>query len=83
MRSRTRLVAGLAFAIAIGIAYPYLELAWKCRGGATNSEACTWGRAYFSLSRWVEPFIVAPIAFLLITLTARLVVRRGFDETRR
>jgi len=78
MRSRTRLVAGVAFAAAVGIAYPYFELAWKCRGGAVDSEACTWGRAYFSLSRWVEPLIVAPIALLLITLVARLAGgRRG------
>lgn len=77
MRSRTSLVTGLAAAAAIGIAYPHLELAWKCRAVAAASEACTWGRAYFPLSRWVEPIIVAPIAFLLIALIARLAARRG------
>ena len=76
MRPRSRLIATLATALVIGFAYPYLELAWKCRGDAA-SEACVWGRAYFPLSRWVEPLIVAPIAFAVI-----VVFRRIFERDR-
>jgi len=36
-------------------------MAWKCRFGRSNSEACVWARAYFPVSRWVEPAIVTPI----------------------
>ena len=76
MRVRTPIFVRFGIAALIGIAYPYAELAWKCRAASENSEACVWARAYFSLSRWVEPVIIAPIAFLLITLLLRLLPAR-------
>ncbi|HET9426432.1 MAG TPA: hypothetical protein VFO55_13765 [Gemmatimonadaceae bacterium] len=76
MRPRAATLMKLALAAVVGIAYPYLEIAWKCRAGASSSEACVWGRAYFPLSRWVEPLLVAPIAFLAIMLIDRYLVRR-------
>jgi len=51
-------------ALAIGIAEPYFELAWKCRAGLEASEACVWGRAYFPLGKWLAPVLIAPVAFL-------------------
>jgi hypothetical protein len=64
-------------AVAVGVGYPYIELAWKCREGFRTSEACVWGRSYMPLSRWVEPIIIAPIVFLALTLLARLWSRRS------
>lgn len=59
-----------AIALLVGIAFPNLEVAWNCRAGEAFSEACVWGRAYLPLMRWVEPVIVAPIVFLILTLWA-------------
>lgn len=70
----------LALAAVVGIAYPYLELAWRCREAAAASEACVWGRAYFPLTRWVEPLLVTPVAFLAIMFIDRYVLRRGKTE---
>lgn len=81
MRSPSRLIALLVVALAIGIVFPYVELAWKCRAASIDSEACVWARAYLPLSRWVEPIIVTPIAFLLIALILRLVSRRGQPQS--
>ncbi|HVF40389.1 MAG TPA: hypothetical protein VM939_10845 [Gemmatimonadaceae bacterium] len=57
--------------LAVGVAYPYLELAWKRRAGLETSEGCVWGKAYLPLARWLELLIVTPIAFLVLTLLAR------------
>ena len=50
-------------ALAIGIAWPYVELRWNCRSGFEESEACVWGKAYLPFSRWVYPLIVGPVLF--------------------
>jgi len=39
----------------------------ECREGFRESEACVWGRSYLPLSRMLEPLIVTPIAFLILT----------------
>jgi len=70
VRFPTRFIAALAVATMAGLLYPYVELAWKCRL-ATDSEACVWARAYFPLSRRVEPLIVTPVAFLVVWLATR------------
>ncbi len=70
------LIVRFVVALAIGVAFPYVELAWKCRESSGHSEACVWARAYFPLSRWVEPIIVTPIAFVVLTLLVRAVSRR-------
>ena len=59
-------------ALVIGIAWPYLEIWWKCRAGFADSEACVWGKSFLSLGRWVEPLIVAPLLYLVFTLAAWL-----------
>jgi hypothetical protein len=71
MRASRSSLARVAVALAIGVAYPYLELAWKCRNGYASSEACVWGRALLPLDRWLEPFIVAPVAFVILWALAR------------
>ena len=64
----------VALSIAIGLAYPLLELALKCR--RPDSEACVWARAYWHLSIWIEPPIVAVIAAIVLAV-AIAVVRRA------
>ncbi len=71
------LIVRFLVALAIGAAFPYVELAWKCRESSGNSEACVWARAFLPLSRWVEPIIITPIAFLVLTLLVRAVSRRS------
>jgi hypothetical protein len=70
-----RPVVVLLIAALFGIGYPYLELAWKCRLSQVHSEACVWGRSYFPLSRWVEPLIIGPIAWAVMTVASRLFAR--------
>ncbi len=76
MRPRTHLVLRMCSSALVGLAYPFAELAWKCRAGQPGSEACVWAKAYFPMSRWVEPLIVAPVAFAVLWAVARVVGRR-------
>lgn len=75
--SRRRWWLLLMGALAVGIAEPYLEIAWKCRAGFEASEACVWGRSFFSLGRWVAPLFVAPVVFI-----AFLILGMCFDWIR-
>jgi len=68
---RVALIAGLS--IATGIAYPFLELALQCR--RPESEACVWARAYWHLSIWIEPPIVAVIAAIMLAAAIAVVGR--------
>ena len=63
----------LLCALAIGIAEPYVELAWKCRVGMEASEACVWGRAFLPLGRWVAPLFVTPLVFVALLALAACV----------
>jgi hypothetical protein len=70
----------LALALAIGLAEPYLELAWRCRNGFATSEACVWGRSYLPLSRAAGLLLVAPIAFLALWIVRHIWRRRGGES---
>lgn len=74
--SRSTLVL-IGLALAVGVAEPYLELAWKCRAGLQASEACVWGRSYFALSRAVGVILVAPLAFVALVVARHVWARRG------
>lgn len=50
-------------ALAVGVAEPSLEVAWKCRAGFESSEACVWGRSYLPLGRAIGLVFIAPITF--------------------
>lgn len=52
-----------AIALAIGLAAPYADLAWKCRTGFTASEACVWGKSYMPLTRWAMLVMLTPAAY--------------------
>jgi len=73
---RVALIAALS--IAIGIEFPRLELALKCR--RPDSEACVWANAYWHLSIWIEPPIVAVIAAILLAIAIALVRRAAPRE---
>jgi hypothetical protein len=63
----------LVCAFIIGVAEPYLEIAWKCRAGMETSEACVWGRSFLSLGKWVAPVFITPVAFLVLLFAAACV----------
>ena len=75
MRVRNSVLASLLCAVTLGLTFPYAELAWKCRSGAASSESCVWARAYFPLSRWVEPLIVTPATFVVLLIAFRMAKR--------
>ena len=82
MRSRWRLLAQSGIALTIGISFPYLELAWKCRAAVATSEACVWARSFMPLSRWAEPIIISPIVFAVIALVWELIIRTSKATSR-
>ena len=53
---RSALLVALSGGLAAGVGYPFLDLAVACR--APMSEACVWGKAYFSLT------LTASVVFL-------------------
>jgi hypothetical protein len=55
-------------ALAIGLAEPSLEVAWKCRAGFETSEACVWGKSLMPLGRAVGLVVITPLAFGLLLL---------------
>jgi hypothetical protein len=63
--SRALLVLG-CLALAVGLAEPPLEVAWKCRAGFESSEACVWGRAFLPLGRAVGLVIITPVTFAVL-----------------
>jgi hypothetical protein len=64
--SRSLLVLA-CIALAIGVAEPPLEVAWKCRAGFETSEGCVWGRALLPVGRAVGLVIIAPVAFGILS----------------
>lgn len=70
----------LVIALAIGLAEPSIELAWKCREGFETTEACVWGRSYLPLSRALGLFIIAPAVFGVLTLVHHLRRPRRPDQ---
>lgn len=45
---RSSILIALASGLAVGLGYPYIDLAAACR--VPDSEACVWGKAYFPLT---------------------------------
>ena len=69
----------LGIALAVGLAEPSIELAWKCREGFQTSEACVWGRSYLPLSRALGLLIITPVVFGVLTLVSHLRKRGRSD----
>ena len=57
---RSSLFVALAGGLVVGIAYPFVDIAIACR--AAMSEACVWGKAYFSLTLTVSVLLLGGIA---------------------
>ena len=53
------LIALLTWAV-VGIGYPFVDIILKCR--IPSSEACVWGKAYFSLTLTVSVVVLGGIA---------------------
>ena len=56
---RASLLIALAGGLAVGVGYPYADIALACR--APMSEACVWGKAYFSLTMTVSVVLLGGI----------------------
>ena len=65
---RQTLVILILVALAIGLAEPLVEVAWKCRAGFETSEACVWGKSLMPLGRIAGLVIVAPLSFAVLLL---------------
>jgi hypothetical protein len=66
----------VALSVGIGLIEPYVELAWKCRAGLEQSEACVWGRAYFRAAQLATLLILTPLLFGSWWVLAKLFSRR-------
>ena len=60
---RSSLLLALSGGLVVGIAYPFVDIALACR--APMSEACVWGKAYFSLTLTVSVVVLGPIVAAL------------------
>jgi phosphate/sulfate permease len=60
MTPRTRAVVSAVIGAAVGIAYPFVDVAVSCR--APDSEACVWGGAYFVLTLVVSVPLIGAVA---------------------
>ena len=60
---RRSLIILACIALAIGLAEPSLEVAWKCRTGFGTSEACVWGKSLMPLGRAVGLVVITPLTF--------------------
>jgi hypothetical protein len=75
------LLIALCAGLAVGVGYPYVEIALACREPA--SEACVWGKAYFSLTLAVSIVLLGPVAAAVVyALLAWLRRRWGSKGTR-
>lgn len=64
-RRTARLVAiAVAGWLAVGIGYPYLDLALACR--LPQSEACVWGKAYFPLTMGLSLVLSGALAAAVV-----------------
>jgi len=73
---RRELWLAASAALVIGLLEPHAELAWKCREGYGASEACVWGRAYFTLAQVLTPLILSPLIFGCWFVLTRLTRRK-------
>lgn len=70
------LLLRISLAVAVGLAAPHVEVAWKCRTppaeGHATSEACVWARSYLPLTRPVYFVLFGLLTFGALTLYTRL-----------
>ena len=59
LSKRSSLLVAFLGGLAVGVGYPYVDIAIKCR--VPISEACVWGKAFFSLTLPVSVVLVGGI----------------------
>lgn len=75
---RASAITALILGAIVGVAYPFIQLAYDCR--APQSEACVWGKALLPVSIAVSTvFIGAIAAFAIFAILEWR--RRGKDES--
>ncbi len=74
-RPSFRFWAALLVGVAVGVGYPYIDLALKCRDPA--SEACVWGKAYFALTLGASVVLIGGVTAALLYALMRWRGRRG------
>ena len=57
---RSSLLISVVGGLVVGIGYPFVDIAIACR--VPMSEACVWGKAYFSLTLTLSVVLVGGIA---------------------
>ena len=60
LSNRSSLLVALLGGLVVGVGYPFVDIAFACR--APMSEACVWGKAYFSLTLTVSVVLLGGIA---------------------
>jgi len=75
---RAPLLIALLVGAAIGVGYPFVDVALACR--IPISEACVWGKAYFPLTLTVSVVVLGGVVTGLVY--AVLVWRRGRQSER-
>jgi xanthosine utilization system XapX-like protein len=63
------LLLALSAGLVVGIAYPYVDIAIACR--APMSEACVWGKAYFSLTLTVSVVLLGGVVAGVVYVVLR------------
>ena len=68
LSKRSSLLLAFLGGLAVGVGYPYVDIAIKCR--VPISEACVWGKAFFSLTLTVSVVLVGGITAELAAKSA-------------
>jgi len=61
---RSSLLIALAIGLIVGLIYPVIDLGLACRKPV--SEACVWGKAYFSLTLGASVVLLGGVVTLLV-----------------
>jgi hypothetical protein len=75
LRPSSRFWAALLVGLAVGVGYPYIDLALKCRNPA--SEACVWGKAYCALTLGASVVLIGGVTAGLLYAHMRWRGKRG------
>jgi hypothetical protein len=73
-------IIALSVGLLIGVAYPFVDLAWSCR--LPTSEACVWGKAYFPLTFWASLLLLgAPATGVVYAILKWARQRKSKDDS--
>lgn len=60
MKQRTRAIVSAIVGLAVGVAYPFIDVYVRCR--APGSESCVWAKAFFMLTVAVSVPLIGAVA---------------------